>query len=425
MKILAVDTSSKNCSVAIVEVDENKNFNVIVEKNSDDEKTHSQKLMPLVDSALKENNLSLNDINLLACCLGPGSFTGIRIGIATVKAFADAKNIPTVGVTSFESLAYNVGIKKLTCNEHLSNNSNLNTIICPIIDCKNENVYSALFSCKNNTYLQIGDNIAENVNIVLDGFYSACDIFLNRQGNLNNENIDNKNIDNNKTKTDASNKITFVGDGSILYKDLILEKFSNFTVEFAEKNVQSSISLAKCAYIKYLKGLYGDSNYISPLYLRKSQAERQQLEKNSLTISQMTINDLDEIKSILESDFDEFWNYEALNDELKSPFSKFIVARNLDNSIVGYAGIKVVLDEADLMNIVTRKNMRGLGVASSMLEYIISYCRQNEIKKINLEVNSSNSIAINLYKKYNFKEVGLRKKYYNNTYDAILMNLSI
>lgn len=149
------------------------------------------------------------------------------------------------------------------------------------------------------------------------------------------------------------------------------------------------------------------------------------MKKNSLTISQMTINDLDEIKSILESDFDEFWNYEALNDELKSPFSKFIVARNLDNSIVGYAGIKVVLDEADLMNIVTRKNMRGLGVASSMLEYIISYCRQNEIKKINLEVNSSNSIAINLYKKYNFKEVGLRKKYYNNTYDAILMNLSI
>lgn len=425
MKILAVDTSSKNCSVAIVEVDENKNFNVIVEKNSDDEKTHSQKLMPLVDSALKENNLSLNDINLLACCLGPGSFTGIRIGIATVKAFADAKNIPTVGVTSLESLAYNVGIKNLTCNEHLSNNSNFNTIICPIIDCKNENVYSALFSCKNNTYLQIGDNIAENVNIVLDGFYSACDIFLNRQGNLNNENIDNKNIDNNKTKTDASNKITFVGDGSILYKDLILEKFSNFTVEFAEKNVQSSISLAKCAYVKYLKGLYGDSNYISPLYLRKSQAERQQLEKNSLTISQMTINDLDEIKSILESDFDEFWNYETLKEELKSPFSKYIVARNSDNLIVGFAGIKIILDEAELMNIVTRKNMRGLGVASSMLEYIISYCKQHEIKKINLEVNSSNSIAINLYKKYNFKQIGFRKKYYNNTYDAILMNLSI
>ena len=88
MKILAVDTSSKNCSVAIVEVDENKNFNVLVEKNNDDEKTHSQKLMPIIDEALKEQALSLDDINLLACCLGPGSFTGIRIGIATVKAFS-------------------------------------------------------------------------------------------------------------------------------------------------------------------------------------------------------------------------------------------------------------------------------------------------------------------------------------------------
>ena len=127
--------------------------------------------------------------------------------------------------------------------------------------------------------LQIGDNIAENVNIVLDDFYSACEIFSNNQGNLN---LDSENIGNNKTKTDVSNKVTFVGNGSILYKDLILQKFSNFTVEFSEKNVQSSISLAKCAYVKYLKGLYGDSNYISPLYLRKSQAERQQLEKIDL-----------------------------------------------------------------------------------------------------------------------------------------------
>ena len=137
MRILAVDTSSKNCSVAIVEVDKNKNFNVLVEKNNGDEKTHSQKLMPIIDEALREQSLSLDDINLLACCLGPGSFTGIRIGIATVKAFADAKNIPTVGVTSLESLAYNVV---------------QNSIIFPIIDCKNDNVYSALFLFNDNTY---------------------------------------------------------------------------------------------------------------------------------------------------------------------------------------------------------------------------------------------------------------------------------
>ena len=91
MKILAVDTSSKNCSVSIVEVDENENFEIIAQDNNDDERTHSVKLMPMIDNMFKSSNLSLDNIDLLACCLGPGSFTGIRIGIATVKAFADAK----------------------------------------------------------------------------------------------------------------------------------------------------------------------------------------------------------------------------------------------------------------------------------------------------------------------------------------------
>lgn len=230
MRILAVDTSSKNCSVAIVEVDENKNYNIIAFENSDDEKTHSQKLMPIIDKVFKEHNLTLKDMDLLACCVGPGSFTGIRIGIATMKAFADVTNIKTVSVTSLESLSYNI---------------EEDGIIIPIIDCKNNNVYSAIFSKENNTYKQIGKNISDNIDNAIS-LYKA--------------NAENKNI-------------TFVGDGSILYKDLLTSKLSNKLI-FSNKNTQSSISLAKCAYAKYLEGLYGDSNNLSPLYLRKSQAER-------------------------------------------------------------------------------------------------------------------------------------------------------
>ena len=235
MRILAVDTSSKNCSVAIVEVYENKNYNIIAFENSDDEKTHSQKLMPIVDKVFKEHNLTLKDMDLLACCVGPGSFTGIRIGIATMKAFADVTNIKTVSVTSLESLSYNI---------------EEDGIIIPIIDCKNNNVYSAIFSRENNTYKQIGENIADNIDNAIR-LYKA--------------NVENKNI-------------TFVGDGSILYKDLLTSKLSNKLI-FSNKNIQSSISLAKCAYDKYLEGLYGDSNNLSPLYLRKSQAERALVEK--------------------------------------------------------------------------------------------------------------------------------------------------
>lgn len=88
MKILAIDTSSKNASVAITE-DEKE----LIELNNSEEKTHSQKLMPMIDEALKKLDLSLDDIDLISCSLGPGSFTGVRIGIATAKAFADSKNI--------------------------------------------------------------------------------------------------------------------------------------------------------------------------------------------------------------------------------------------------------------------------------------------------------------------------------------------
>ena len=83
-----------------------------------------------------------------------------------------------------------------------------------------------------------------------------------------------------------------------------------------------------------------------------------------------------------------------------------------------------LLYTAELMNIVTKKSFRANGIGKLMLEYLINMCKNEKIKTLNLEVNSQNTIAINLYKKYNFKEVGLRKKYYNNTYDAILMSLN-
>ncbi|MGN1326642.1 MAG: ribosomal protein S18-alanine N-acetyltransferase [Clostridia bacterium] len=144
-----------------------------------------------------------------------------------------------------------------------------------------------------------------------------------------------------------------------------------------------------------------------------------------INIRAMTIDDLNNIKDILLSDFDEFWTYDIFKDELNSNNSKYIVAETSNNTIVGFAGIKTILDEAELMNIVTKKNMRGKGIATFMLDSIISVCKNEHIKLLNLEVNNQNTIAINLYKKYNFKEVGLRKKYYDNTYDAVLMTLKI
>lgn len=145
----------------------------------------------------------------------------------------------------------------------------------------------------------------------------------------------------------------------------------------------------------------------------------------NILINKMTNEDLEKIKENLSKDFDNFWDYEILKEELNSRTSKYIVAKKSNNIIVGFAGIKIILDEAEIMNIVTKKEERHQGIGKLLLNEIIKISKENNIYLINLEVNAKNTIAINLYKKYNFKEVGLRKKYYNGQDDAILMTLKI
>lgn len=145
----------------------------------------------------------------------------------------------------------------------------------------------------------------------------------------------------------------------------------------------------------------------------------------NILINKMTNEDLEKIKDNLSKDFDNFWDYEILKEELNSRTSKYIVAKKSNNIIVGFAGIKIILDEAEIMNIVTKKEERHQGIGKLLLNEIIKISKENNIYLINLEVNTKNTIAINLYKKYNFKEVGLRKKYYNGQDDAILMTLKI
>lgn len=375
MKILAIDTSSKICGVAIIE-----NEKILIKLINDDEKTHSVKLMPMIDKAFKDTNLSLDDISLLACCIGPGSFTGVRIGIATIKAFSDVKNIPVVGITSLESLAYNVKqISKPT------------SLICSLIDAKNENVYCGLYNFSNNfNYANI---FAENIDITISKII---------------------NVINEKQFTD----VIFVGDGSKIYKEKLENSLKNSIFATENDDVQNIISIANIAFNKYNSGEYGNSSSLSPIYLKKSQAEREFEEK--IKILPMTNEDIDLLSTNLNSDFDDFWNINNLKNDFSNPNSTYLIAK-VENEIVGFAGFLKICDEANIMNIVTKKNKRNLGIGSKLLENLILYAKNRNCKSITLEVNEHNNIAIHLYEKYNFKRIGLRKKYYNNTDDAILM----
>lgn len=225
MKILAIDTSSDTCSVAILE-----NEKLIKEIKITDEKTHSQKLMPIIDTILKNCNYAIKDFDLFACSTGPGSFTGIRIGISTIKAFSDAMNKPAIGISSLKGLAYNVNLPIE------------NSYVVSIIDAKHGNIYWGIFKKENRIYKKI-------LNYSFDSIYN----FLEKLKQLNKQFI-------------------FVGNGGMLYKDVIESTLEKNYIFIDNKNITNSnaSSIGIAAFHKFSNGIIPP---IIPLYLKKSSAE--------------------------------------------------------------------------------------------------------------------------------------------------------
>ena len=139
-----------------------------------------------------------------------------------------------------------------------------------------------------------------------------------------------------------------------------------------------------------------------------------------MEISTMILDDLEQMKDTLYSDFDNFWSYNVLKQELENKNTTYVIAKE-NSQIVGFAGISVCFDEATLNNIVVKKSCRGRGIGGELLETLIELCADLHMKSLTLEVNSLNTPAINLYEKFGFKTLGIRKKYYNNSQDAIIM----
>lgn len=217
MKILAIDTSSNICSTALLE-----DNNLIDENNLDNGRTHSENLMPLVKELLERNNIKLSEIDLIAVSCGPGSFTGIRIGIASVKAMAEIHNIPVAEVTSLETLAAN-------------DNSDRNKIT--MIDARNNQVYCGVF---DKEYNLLDDYIADDINEII-------------------------------AKISKYSGSSLIGNGAILHKEL-LSKIEGAI--FIENNNQSAYKVGQIGYKKFLAKDLKNADTVMPIYLRKSQAER-------------------------------------------------------------------------------------------------------------------------------------------------------
>ncbi len=143
-----------------------------------------------------------------------------------------------------------------------------------------------------------------------------------------------------------------------------------------------------------------------------------------IEIKKMTLEDYEKIKDNLQKDFDDFWTPTILESELKNENSRYVVAKE-NNKIVGFAGIIILPDDIEITNIVTKKTERKKGIGKLLLDKIIEISKEEKKELLSLEVNEKNLIAINLYSKFGFEKVGIRKKYYNGIEDAIIMTKKI
>lgn len=250
MNILSIDTSAKSSSAILSAADAGK-IKIISKKIINHVATQSQTILPAIDECLKKSKDKNYDA--LSLCAGPGSFTGLRVGAATIKGLAFARNLKIVPISSLEALALNITSKLniKNTNAKFFVNKNTATIIIPLIDARAERVYFSVFDTKLNRYVE-DDHIE---------IKSLLNIIKTKFQNL-------------KYKIN----IVFVGDGSSTYKKLIndtLKPAGNLKLTFANDKENNDIieSIAHLSH-KYFNEKAVYSKDLKLNYLQASQAER-------------------------------------------------------------------------------------------------------------------------------------------------------
>ena len=227
--ILAVDTSATPVSCAILQ-DER----LLASYYAHTKSTHSQTLMPMIEHTLDINGLTMDNIDAVAVCHGPGSFTGVRIGVSAVKGLAFADKKPCVDVSTLEAMAE--AFRGLP----------MDAVICCAMDARCQQVYTALFSIGSNGELQ---RLTDDEAVSLDELRSRLRA--------------------------ADKPIVLVGDGAMICYDAFRDELPNVMLSPICVRYQSAANVAVAAMRKLIYGDVRSDEEILPSYLRLPQAERE------------------------------------------------------------------------------------------------------------------------------------------------------
>lgn len=235
MRILALETSAKSVSLAVTE-----NGTLLAQAYQDRGLTHSVTLMPLLDGMLKTAGLTLDDMDIIAVAQGPGSFTGIRIGVSAAKGLAWAKALPCCGVSTLEAMAYGV--------------TDFEGVVVGAMDARRQQVYNALFRTENGRVTRLCADRAVAMELVAEELAAIPEPKL------------------------------IVGDGAVLLYDFLQKVGIGCRLSSPLHRQQSAAGVALAAEHLAAQGLTCSAQELQPVYLRLSQAERERLARGlSLT----------------------------------------------------------------------------------------------------------------------------------------------
>lgn len=195
-------------------------------------KQHSTILLPMIDKLLKSLELDIDDVDGMACSSGPGSFTGLRIGAATIKGLCHGAGKPCIGVPSLDGLAFNIPYAR--------------GIVCPMMDALRDNIYTCMYSWQNGGLFKLEEYMAVHIDELIEKLKKYDD------------------------------SIIFLGDGMFIHENKLREQLKDKAL-FAPPslNMQRASSIASIALSRLKKGEVDDYMSFTPFYLRKSQAERE------------------------------------------------------------------------------------------------------------------------------------------------------
>ena len=356
MNILAINTTNNLSEVCFK--DERKTISKKIDS------PYSENIMRVIQEVLDDANVKLSDIGAIGIVTGPGSFTGIRIGMAAVKGMCFGANIPCVAINSFDLISYNI-----QDSEYIA-----------LLDSGNADCYYAIIS----------DNKTREM-----GFAKVEELAeFSKQKNL-----------------------------KIYYALQEEEKFGEY--DFLNKIDISKNTLADYIYQKAIASEYTDLERLSPIYIKLSQAEigLEQKMKDNLSFAVANIQDANALAVVDSQCFGggEGYSAKSFEEELSEKSKHYIVAK-FAGLVIGYVGLQTLGDELNLLKIAVLPQYRNLGVGFKLMELSFDYKKENNLSNYFLEVRESNQNAIKLYKKFGFKLQSKRERYYSDDETALVMN---